>query len=262
MKLFANPGGSRGEFPRRIQGMQSTAKVRARRAKAAPVRRTTLLAADGGTGTKPPRIWEVLSPETQKLVEARAEHREFAAGDVLFRQGDRHDGIFLIQQGLVRSYYVSEEDRELTLGFWGAGHYVGAPQVWGGGTHAWTSEACDRTACLFLRGRDLKQLSATHSDLCMALLEALSHKAECYCALLQVLATSSTKARLGKLLHSLAQLDGGVITLSHAQLASMVGSTRQWISQAVAGFQAEGWIAKGPRGELLVLDGEKLAALK
>ena len=62
-----------------------------------------------------------------------------------FRQGAPHDGIHLIESGLIKSFYVSEDGRELTLGFWTAGHYVGAPQMFGGGQHAWTSQAAAPT---------------------------------------------------------------------------------------------------------------------
>lgn len=227
------------------------------------VTQTTLLA-------QPPRLplpssplLAELSPASRDALLLLGRDRSFAAGDILFKQGDRHEGIFVIESGVVRSYYVSEDGRELTLGFWGAGNYVGGPQLFGGGQHAWTSEAQSPTRCVFLPGRELRKLVEQRSDLAMALLDALVHKSECYSALLQLLATHSMKVRLARLLAMLATSGSGcIIRLTHGQLAGMIGSTRQWVSQALEMFEKQDLIQKQADGSVNVLRPEALAALR
>lgn len=182
---------------------------------------------------------------------------------MLFRQGDHHQGIFLIEHGIVRSYYDSEDGRELTLGFWSEGHYIGAPHMFGGGSHAWTSEAKSATRCLYLPGRELRELSQRHADLAVALLDALVHKSECYCALLQLLATHSMKVRLARLLSMLAgREDTTSAGLTHRELAGMIGSTRQWVSQTLVAFENLGLIQKRADGSIQVLEPLRLAGLR
>ncbi|NBY63353.1 MAG: hypothetical protein EBQ70_04310 [Betaproteobacteria bacterium] len=37
--------------------------------------------------------------------------RDYSIGELLFQQGDPHNGIYLISRGLVRSFYVSQDGR-------------------------------------------------------------------------------------------------------------------------------------------------------
>lgn len=209
----------------------------------APLLHTTLLSAPSERAGAPPDLLLHLAPATRARVLALGRARDYRKGDMLFRQGDGHDGIFLIESGLIKSFYASEDARELTLGFWTAGHYVGAPQMFGGGRHAWSSIAVAQTRCLWLSGPELRELSRQHSDLALALIDALVHKTQCYCAVLQLLATHSMRVRLARLLAMLAarEADGpAVIALSHGELASMIGSTRQWVSQSLSRFEGDG----------------------
>ena len=222
---------------------------------ALPLQQSTLLSPASDAASSPPNLLTRLQPSTLAAVLALGRRRDYRAGDHLFRQGDSHDGIHLIEAGMVKSYYVSEDGRELTLGYWTQGHYVGAPQVFGGGQHAWASVAVMHTQSLELPGPELRELSGRHADLALGLIDALVHKTQCYCALLQLLATHSMRVRLARLLSMLAARESGAIRgLSHGELASMIGSTRQWVSLTLARFQQEGILARRPDGGYQVLD--------
>lgn len=228
-----------------------------------PLRQTTLLSPAPERAAAPPNLLEHLQPGTRAAVTALGRRRDYQVGDLLYRQGDTHDGIFLIEAGLVKSFYVSEDGRELTLGFWTAGHYVGAPQMFGGGQHAWSSVAVAHTRCLWLPGPELRKLSGQYADLALGLIDALVHKSQCYCALLQLLATHSMRVRLARLLAMLAaREDGAVIGLSHGELASMIGSTRQWVSLSLSRFEAQGTLARCPDGSYQVLDASALILVR
>jgi len=242
------------------------ASLEARECQVNPVlllQQTTLLSPASDAACVAPNLLTRLQPATLAAVLALGRRRDYRTGDLLFRQGDAHDGIYLIEAGLVKSYYVSEDGRELTLGFWTRGHYVGAPQIFGGGQHAWTSVAAARTQCLELPGSELRELSSRHADLALGLIDALVHKTQCYCALLQLLATHSMRVRLARLLAMLAARENGEVRgLSHGELASMIGSTRQWVSLTLARFQDEGIIARHPGGGYQVLDRAALDAMR
>ena len=234
----------------------------ARRAPVA-VTQTTFLAQPRQLRLSSPPLLAGLSPSSRDALRVLGRDRSFAPSDILFKQGDRHDGIFLIEKGLVRSYYMSEDGRELTLGFWGDGNYVGGPQLFGEGQHAWTSEAQCPTRCVFLPARELRKMVEQRSDVAIALLDALVQKSECYSALLQLLATHSMKVRLARLLAMLATSGNGrSIRLTHGQLAGMIGSTRQWVSQALRLLERQDLIQKKVDGSICVLRLEALASLR
>ncbi len=243
--------------------VQRSSEARATsRLKAPTVRKTILLCPVPERTSVPPALLQRLGKSTVQAVMAIGQRRRYAAGAVIFSQGSPHNGVFLIESGVVKSYYSSEEGRELTLGYWTAGHYVGAPQMFGGGCHAWTSAATTTTQCLWLPGKELRRLALAHADLAVALLDALVHKSECYCALLQLLATHSMRERLARLVHMLAAADPDAsFDLSHRELASMIGSTRQWVSASLARFVADGLLEAKPRGLYTVTDARRLLAL-
>jgi CRP/FNR family transcriptional regulator, cyclic AMP receptor protein len=233
-----------------------------RRSSEVRLQQTTLLSATGNGSTTAPDVLGHLTEATHKAVLAIGRTRDYAIGELLFQQGDPHNGIYLISRGLVRSFYVSQDGRELTLGFWTAGHYVGAPQMFGGGQHAWASVATAPTSCLWLPGKSLRELAGQQVDLALTLMDALIHKSQCYCDLLQLLATQSMRVRLARLLNMLAaREDGADISLSHSQLASMIGSTRQWVSLTLSRFEAAGFIVKQAQGTIKVLAPDRLDSL-
>lgn len=223
-----------------------------------------LLSAPSDGAVDAPNLLLRLHPSTRSKVRVLGSTRNYRPGDPLFRQGDPHDGIYLIETGVIKSYYVSEDGRELTLGYWSSGHYVGAPQVFGGGRHAWTSVAVDEASCLWIPGPQLRSLSLSHGDLAIALIDALVHKTQCYCELLQLLATHSMRVRLARLLAMLAARAPGrtpLIDLTHGELAGMIGSTRQWVSLSLARFESEGLLQRQIDGTYVVRDESALRAV-
>jgi CRP/FNR family cyclic AMP-dependent transcriptional regulator len=228
------------------------------------LQQTVLLSSPLDRADGPPNLLLHLKPATRASVLALGRTRHYQAGEPLFRQGDLHDGIHLIEAGMIKSFYVSEDGRELTLGYWSEGHYVGAPQVFGGGRHAWTSVAMAKARCLWLPGPPLRALSERHGDLALALVDVLVHKTQCYCALLQLLATHSMRVRLARLLVMLASRAGhaGVIDLSHAELAGMIGSTRQWVSISLSRLEEARILQRLPDSTYLVQDEAALRAVR
>jgi len=222
-----------------------------------------LLLSDRALDSEVPDLLARLPESICAQVRALGRARAYRAGETLFEQGQPHDGLVVIESGLVRSYYTSEDARELTLGYWSAGHFVGAPQVYGGGRHVWTSVAEQDTQGLWLPGGELRELASRTAILAVALCDALVHKSQCYCALLQLLATHSMRVRLARLLSMLAARSSGpVIELSHSQLASIIGSTRQWVSQTLTQFGAAGLVSRRSDGTLLIKEPRRLALLR
>jgi len=58
-----------------------------------------------------------LAPEDRARVEAHGRRIAYERGQTIFRQGDAHDGVMLIQRGLVRSFYAAPQGREITLAY-------------------------------------------------------------------------------------------------------------------------------------------------
>jgi CRP-like cAMP-binding protein len=200
-----------------------------------------------------------LSLKEIEAVRRIASSRSLKAGETVFMQGDRHSGIFLLESGRVRTYYAGPSGREITLAYWTPGHFVGGPELFGGGLHVWSANAIEPARLAYLPGGAVRQLAMTVPAFAMCLIEGLVAKGKCYSALVQMLGTRSATERLAQLLLILAQLDGGPADgrmivhrrVTHEQLAGIVGATRQWVTSMLARFQARG-ILQIERGAIII----------
>lgn len=200
-----------------------------------------------------------LSQEDLATVRSNGSSSGFGKGEGIFFQGDRHNGIWLIEKGTVRTFYAGPSGREITLALWTPGHFVGGPEVFGGGTHMWSADAQEDVELLYLTGPRLRQLVDTIPSFAVCLINGLVAKGKCYSALVQMLGTRSVTERLAQLLIILADTHGRpegnrlVIEkkITHEHLAAIVGSTRQWVTMTLDKFQKKGLITAS-RGQLTI----------
>lgn len=207
----------------------------------------------------PPSLMDKLTPKEQELVLKKGRRKVLNRGQTLFSQGARHDGIFLIESGRIRVFYTSPQGREITLAYWHPGNFVGGPEIFGGGVHQWSGVASTNCSVVHLPGKDLRALAGEIPNLAIGLIDGLTFKGKCYSALAQMLGTRSITQRLAHLLLHLTELygikepDGTLIAaaFTHADLAHMVGATRQWVTISLKRMQDK-QIVRSKRSQIVV----------
>src|SRR3984893_760849 len=193
----------------------------------------------------PPALMERLTLREREIVLKQGRRKVLNRGQTLFSQGAKHDGIWLIESGRIRVFYTSPLGREITLAYWHAGNFVGGPEVFGGGIHQWSGVASSNCSVVQLPGKELRTLATEIPNLAIGLIEGLTFKGKCYSALAQMLGTRSITERLAHLLLHLVELYGmedpdGILigaAFTHADLAHMVGATRQWVTISLKRLQ-------------------------
>ncbi len=221
-----------------------------------------LLSERGTLFARQPRLLDRLSPAAASRVQAAGQSRSCARGEILFRQGDPHDGIALIETGVIRSFYAAPSGRTMTLAYWMPGNFVGGPDVFGGGVHMWSAEAAQRSDVTLLPGDALRALTREMPELMAVLLDAVIFKARCYASLAQMLGTRSLTQRLAQVLlhmidaHGVPQRQGAAAVLiaasfTHAEIADLIGATRQWVTTSLSRLEKTG-VLRRTRGMLIV----------
>jgi CRP-like cAMP-binding protein len=204
-------------------------------------------------------LFDLLTQEQRTALLEIGERRTFEIDQPLFEQGDPHDGIYLIETGRVSSYYLSPSGRQITLAYWFPGNLVGALSVFGGGTRMWGSSAVRRSETIFLPGPDLRRVALGSAAIAVALIEVLSFKARCYSTMAQMVGTRSATERLEHLLAFLARTYGRkeqgsiaiTVSLNQAELASLIGSSRQWVTMQLSRLQ-KGGVIRYNRGMIVI----------
>lgn len=189
-----------------------------------------------------------ISQEDQKTLRHMGARCTFDKGQSIFHQGDSHTGIWIIESGRARIYYVGPTGREITLAYWTPGHFIGGPEVFGRGRHVWSADAMEPCEMVFLSGTSVEKLVREVPDVAVAVIHGLIAKGKCYSALIQMLGTRSISERLRQFLFILADTQGRhegttiVIerTITYEQIAFLVGATRQWVTQTLDKLRSEG----------------------
>lgn len=196
----------------------------------------------------PPLLLQYLSEKERTELLKEGTRRAIYRGKMVFSQGARHDGIFLIETGRIRVFYIAPHGREITLAYWYPGNFVGGPELMGQGRHVWSGVAAANSTVIHIPGVALRRLIPRIPGLAFGLIEGLTFKGKCYSALAQMLGTRSISERLVHLLLHLCDVYGRqegeniVISasLTHVDLAHMVGATRQWITISLKRLEAQG----------------------
>ena len=152
MAFAGSPSSSRNCHRRQARRRTVCDPLERHRCRTRSKRRQIMLVEREALVRRIPGLLDGLSTEDRSCLLRIGQKRSFDAEQPLFRQGDAHNGIFLIESGRIRSYYVAPSGREVTLAYWFPGNFVGAPDIFGGGTHMWASSAVQRTATIFLPG--------------------------------------------------------------------------------------------------------------
>ena len=196
----------------------------------------------------PPPLLQWLTPRERDQVLSHGRRRVLNRGQTLFNQGASHEGIYLIESGRIRVFYTAPSGREITLAYWLPGNFVGGPEIFGSGLHMWSGVAAANSSVVQIPGKTLRALVMQIPSLAIGLIDGLTFKGKCYSGLAQMLGTRSITERLAHLLlhlvdtYGVKEADGILIgaAFTHADLAHMVGATRQWITISLKRLQDQG----------------------
>lgn len=175
----------------------------------------------------------------------------FSAGETLFRQSEEHRFSYIVESGLVRTYYTAPSGHEVILGYWSKGDLVGGPSVLGGGVHIWSGTAASHARVLPISGAALKEIVSSDPELCWWIIEVLGFKCRWISILFQIHGTENVSSRLAKLLTLLAEnfgesTEAGIALssrISQGDLGAWIGASRQWTNKSLTQLKQKGLLA-------------------
>jgi CRP-like cAMP-binding protein len=197
------------------------------------------------------------------LLAAVARPKALRKGEVLFLEGGRADGFYLVGEGQLKVFQLSPEGREQILHVIGPGGSVAEAALFAGRTYPASAEALERTTVVFFPCEEFARLLANRPALALNLIAALAQKLREFAGLIEQLSLASIRARLAQYLlnrHALLQpARAGWVHLgvSKRALASRLGTVPETLSRSLAALVREGVVALDGR-RVRVLDPEAL----
>ena len=116
-----------------------------------------------------------LSAHVEALA-ARGAERRFRAGTLIIQEGERGDTLYIVRSGRLRAFVSDNSGKELTLGLYGPGEYVGEMSLDGGPRSA-SVEAAEATVCALISREDLLAYIAEQPAFALELMARLIRRA-------------------------------------------------------------------------------------
>jgi CRP/FNR family transcriptional regulator, cyclic AMP receptor protein len=184
--------------------------------------------------------------------------REFRAGEVLFREGESGEEMFVIQGGVVRiTKRVGGEERPLaTLG---RGEFVGEMAILNEKPRTATATVVEDAKLLVIGAKTLEMMISKNSEIALRLIKKLARRLDSADELVQILLNPDPEARvmLGLKRHAEAfgeETSTGIkVHLSAHDLAQEVGTDIQHVDDVLARLTRLRIASEVQEGEAIVV---------
>jgi CRP/FNR family transcriptional regulator, cyclic AMP receptor protein len=202
-------------------------------------------------------LFSALDDEAASALRASMSQTKIRRGEVLFREGDSGDRLFVVTDGKVKLGRSSSDGRENLLAILGPGQMFGELSLFDPGPRSATVTAVTDVAMLVLSHDEMVRWLSGRPEVAARLRKANDVVAD--------LVFSDVPGRVAKALLDLSArfgrtADDGVHVhhdLTQEELAQLVGASRETVNKALADFAQRGWLRLEPRSVVL-LDVERL----
>lgn len=209
-----------------------------------------------------------LAAEIRRALETRAVERSYQPNRVVFMEGDPGEYLGFLLEGRIKLYRVSAQGQEKIIHLLGEGEIFGEAPVIDGGIQPLTVETIQNSRVALVREDDVQELRRAFPDLNELLLNTMASRLRTCYRQISSLALKTTygriASRLFKLVHDFGiQTPDGIrldLSLTQAELANLVGSSRESVSRTLNDLQRQG-VLQLSRSHLIILDLDRLRQL-
>lgn len=193
-------------------------------------------------------IFAELTPAQMAFLTQRVVAKQFAAGELIFAEGDPCTGMYVVERGYIRIFKSSPGGREQVLSIDGPGTSVAELPVFDGGTYPASGSAVDEVSALLVRKQDFHALCLQHPEVALKVLKVVGARLRRLVGIIEELSFTTVRRRLASYLFRLAQRDGArtaagievTLPASNQELAAQIGTVRELVSRNLSRFQQEG----------------------
>lgn len=229
-------------------------------------------------------LFQNLEPASRRALDEQIQPLTLHRGEVLFHSGDVALGLYVLAAGKVKLTKPSRQPqpslttnrkgrptipqpRESLLALIGPGEMFGELSVLDGGQRSTTATAMLDCRLYHVPREPMLELVQKHHDVSQAMLHQMAHRVRVSNETISGLVLSDVPGRMAFLLLTLAErfgvtTDRGVEVhhdLTQAELAQMVGASRETVNKVLTDFSARKWIAMSGKS-VIIRDAARLRA--
>ena len=195
-------------------------------------------------------IFSSLTEQEFAFLTSHLLQRKYAAGELIFGEGDPCAGLYVVQSGNVRIFKSSAGGREQVLSIDGPGSSIAELPVFDGGNYPASAQAVSDSTLLFFSRQDFQALCLQHPQVALKVLRVVGGRLRRLVGIIEELSFTTVRHRLIALLVRLGKSEGtrngDAITLTlpanNSELAAQIGTVRELVSRNLSRLQSEGLI--------------------
>ncbi|HSL07725.1 MAG TPA: Crp/Fnr family transcriptional regulator [Pseudonocardiaceae bacterium] len=204
---------------------------------------------------------ELLGPPEWQTLEQRGRPRSYERGQVLFFEGDQGGSVIALRRGRAKVSVQTLPGRELLLTVKGPGELIGEMSALDGRPRSATATAMEPVQALVVSASVFQDFLQAHPRVALRLLQTLAAELRDTDELIADRDSGDTVNRTARRLVQLAvrygEHNGGNthvgLALTHADLASWIGVSREATSRALSQLRLAGYITT-ERRSITVID--------
>ena len=200
--------------------------------------------------------------ELKKVITER-KTRHFKKNQVIYYDGDKGNGLYLVISGKVKTIKLAQDGRELMTGMYTNDDYLGVHALLSNEPFSDTATALEDTVLCLIPKEQLDELLNQYPEVAREFIKLLSNDIREKEEQLLQLAYHSVRKRMADAIVRLAKQQAGSndIKISREDLAAMAGMATETVSRTLSDFKDEGLIEK--KGSIInILNLERLAKMK
>ncbi len=180
--------------------------------------------------------------------------RQIKKRQIIYFDGDDPMGIYIILEGQVKTFKLSDDGRELVTGRYSSGDYLGVASLLSEENFTETAEALEDTAVCLLQKEAITEIISRYPDIGKQFVKVIAQNMREKEVQLLDLAYHSVRKRMARLLVQLSlqsKKDPKQISISREELASSAGIATETVSRTLSDFRDEGIIER--KGSVIVI---------
>ena len=186
------------------------------------------------------------------LLERKA--RPFKTGQVIYYDGDKNNGLYLVISGKVKTIKMEEDGRELMTGMYVADDYLGVNVVLMNEPYGDTATAIEDSLLCLIPKNQLDELMNLYPDVAREFVKLLSHNIKEKEEQLLQMAYHSVRKKMAETIVRLFHKNTEPLEslkISREDLAALAGMASETVSRTLTDFKDEGLIER--RGSTIAL---------
>lgn len=182
-------------------------------------------------------LFKTLPDSQLRAVATIAKPLDYDRGELIFLEGDRCLGFFLVQWGRVKVYKMSRDGKEQILHWFEEGDRFAEVPAFDGGYYPASASALEKTRLLLIPNQALLALVEQYPSLAFHLLASLSRHLRRFANMIDTLSLKDVSSRLAGYLLELSDRQGCdrlELDLAKGQLAAFLGTIPETLSRTFA----------------------------